>query len=39
MAKEAQRKAWSKPQLGRLGEIKNFAGAQTPNAQATATKS
>lgn len=33
MAKEALRKAWSKPELKRLGEIKGVAGAETPSAQ------
>lgn len=40
MTKEAaKRKAWTKPELKRLGEIKDIAGGQTPNAQAGNTKS
>lgn len=33
------RPAWTKPELTRLGEIKDVAGKQTPLAQATNTKS
>jgi hypothetical protein len=33
MAKEAPRKAWIKPELRHLGEMRDVAGAETPNAQ------
>jgi hypothetical protein len=39
MAKDSTRKKWFRPELKRLGEIKNVAGAQTPNAQASNVKS
>ena len=39
MAKEALRKAWSKPEVRHLGEIKDVAGAQTGGPQATPAKS
>lgn len=38
MAKEL-RKAWEKPELKRLGDIRDISGAQTPLSQATNTKS
>ena len=39
MKEVTTRKKWTKPEIKRVGEIKNFAGAQTPVAQATNTKS
>ncbi|HKX91513.1 MAG TPA: hypothetical protein VJM15_03710 [Sphingomicrobium sp.] len=33
-----QRKVWTKPQLKRLGEIKDVAGAQGAGAQGAGTK-
>jgi len=40
MKKEAHGlKVWSKPEIRRLGTIKDVAGAQTPVAQAVNTKS
>jgi hypothetical protein len=39
VTKNAASKAWTKPELKRIGEIKDVAGGQTPIAQATATKS
>lgn len=33
MTKNAPKKAWSKPELKRLGEIQDVAGGQTPLAQ------
>jgi hypothetical protein len=39
MAKQAARKTWIRPQLGRIGEIKDVAGAQTPVSQASNAKS
>jgi hypothetical protein len=35
----ANKKPWTKPELKRLGEIKQVAGAQTPNSQAGNAKS
>jgi hypothetical protein len=35
----ARRKVWTKPELKRLGEIKDVAGPQTPNSQAGGAKS
>lgn len=32
--KATKKKLWTKPALERIGEIKQVAGAQTPNAQA-----
>jgi hypothetical protein len=34
-----KRHMWTKPQIKRLGEIRDVAGAQTPVSQATNTKS
>lgn len=39
MTEKTTKKAWSKPEFKRLGEIKDVAGAQTPNAQASNVKS
>ena len=40
MNKEAvSSKQWTKPEVRRLGQIRDVAGSQTPVAQATATKS
>jgi len=40
MTKEAPaKKKWIKPELRRIGEIGNVAGAQTPNSQASTVKS
>lgn len=39
VTKKAGRKAWTKPELKHIGEIKHVAGAQTPNAQASGAKS
>lgn len=39
MTEKMIRKAWSKPEFKRLGDIKDVAGAQTPNSQAGNTKS
>lgn len=39
MAKDSTRKRWLRPELKHLGEIKDVAGAQTPNAQASNVKS
>lgn len=39
MAKEALRKAWIKPELKHIGEIRDVAGAETPNSQAGNSKS
>jgi hypothetical protein len=40
MTKEtSSRKAWTKPEISRLGAIKDIAGAQTPVAQASNVKS
>jgi hypothetical protein len=39
MAKETLRKAWHKPELKRLGEISDVAGAQTGGPQASPAKS
>jgi len=36
---KADKKLWTKPELKRLGEIKDVAGAQTPNSQAASVKS
>lgn len=33
------RPAWTKPELTRLGQIKDVAGRQTPGSQGNATKS
>lgn len=35
----ANKKPWVKPELKRIGEINQVAGAQTPNSQAGNTKS
>jgi hypothetical protein len=35
----AKRPAWTKPELTRLGEIKDVAGKQTPSSQGTQGKS
>ena len=37
--KTANKKPWAKPELKRIGQIKDVAGAQTPNSQAGNTKS
>jgi len=40
VAKQAVRKKpWVKPELRRIGDIKQVAGKQTPSAQASASKS
>jgi hypothetical protein len=40
MTKEtSSRKAWTKPEIFRLGAIKDIAGAQTPVSQASNVKS
>jgi len=40
MTKEAKElRAWTKPEIKRLGEIKDVAGNQTPLAQASNAKS
>lgn len=39
MAKEAARKNWNKPELKRLGEIKDVAGPNPNGPEASATKS
>ena len=39
MAKDSTRKRWFRPELKQLGEIKDVAGAQTPNSQASNVKS
>jgi hypothetical protein len=35
----AKRKAWAKPELKRIGKIRDVAGPQTPNSQAGNVKS
>jgi len=39
MAKDALRKTWKRPELKRLGELGDVAGAQTGGPQATPAKS
>jgi len=39
MTEKTTKKAWSKPEFKRLGEIKDVAGPQTPNSQAGNVKS
>jgi hypothetical protein len=39
VTQKSARKAWTKPELKRIGEIKDVAGAQTPNSQAGNVKS
>ena len=39
MTAKVPNKNWSKPTIKRLGTLKDVAGAQTPVAQATTTKS
>lgn len=38
MTRDTRKKPWDKPQLRRLGEIKDIAGAQGAGAQAAGTK-
>ncbi len=39
MTEKTIKKAWTKPEFKRLGEIKDVAGPQTPNSQASNVKS
>jgi len=39
MAKNAARNIWNKPELRRIGEIKDVAGSQTGGPQASPAKS
>jgi hypothetical protein len=39
VTEKAAKKAWTKPELKQIGEIKDVAGAQTPNSQASNVKS
>lgn len=39
MTEKTTKKAWTKPEFKRLGEIKDVAGPQTPNSQAVNVKS
>jgi hypothetical protein len=39
MAKEALRKSWNRPEIKRLGELKDVSGAQTGGPQANPAKS
>lgn len=35
VTKDAAKKSWIRPELKRIGEIKDIAGSQTPNSQAS----
>lgn len=39
MSNEVRKEKWTKPELKRIGEIKDVAGAQTPLSQAVNAKS